>query len=274
MGVADLIPGISGGTIAFITGIYERLINAITSYNLTNLKQLINNIHNKKERNIILQKFELKFLLTLLFGIFTAILLGSQVIGFLLSNFQIYLLAFFFGLIIASCKIIYNHIEEHNSKDIFIAFIGFLIGTLITFIAPQQIYEPNSFILFFAGIIASSALILPGISGSFILLIMGLYEYIINAVKNIISSYKEVFIFGLGVLIGILTISRIVKFFFRKDKNKTLYFLLGLVIGSLSIPIRNIISTQQANNPITILLLIIFTLIGISIVFLIEKKKK
>ena len=271
MGIADLLPGISGGTIAFITGIYERLINAITSFNFDNFRKII--LERNKSETI--KKFDLVFLVLLLLGILTSIIIGSRFVSYLITQYEIYILAFFVGLILASSKVIYNHIEEHKKKDYFIAFLGFLIGVMFVVITPGQILNPSNILIFVGGFIASVALILPGISGSFILLVMGLYYYVINMIKNLFDNIPQIIIFGSGVVLGILTISRIVKFFFEKDKNKTLYFLLGLVIGSLGVPIKSI--TQIIENELSIFLIItllIFFVAGVYSVFYLENKNK
>jgi len=228
MGICDLIPGISGGTIAFITGIYERLINAVKSFSFDTLR--------KRE----FKKLDLGFLIVLLLGIFSAILLGSRVVGFLLENYFVYTLSFFIGLILASSFIIFENIKNHKLKNVFFGVFGLVAGVLISFLVPVNVESPSLGHVFFGGFIGISAMFLPGISGAFILLIMGLYEFIIGVLHNIQGNFIFLLVFGLGAVLGALFISRLISSLFKKDKCKTLYFLLGLVIGCLSIPVRKI----------------------------------
>ena len=254
MGVCDLIPGISGGTIAFITGIYEQLINSVK--NITSFK---------------IKKQDVFFLINLGLGIFIAILFGSRIIKFLLENFSAYTLAFFVGLILASCKIIFDNIKNHSLKNIFVSFIGFVIGLIFAVVSPMDI-TPNFIYLFFGGFFAISAMFLPGISGAFILLIMGIYGFMIDNLHNPLENLNYIAVFALGAIFGAIFISRLISFLFKKDKCKTLYFLLGLVVGSLGIPVRRIISSisllQQA------IISLFFILAGILIVLFLQAKSR
>ncbi len=273
MGICDLIPGISGGTIAFITGIYAKLISSIKGFSPTLLYNLILypfNKNNQLKQNI--KSLNLPFLITLFLGIITALLIGSNLIKFLLDNYFIYTIAFFIGLIIASSKILFSHIKNHNLANIILGLIGFLIGLSFMILIPVNI-TPTPFYIFFCGFVAISAMFLPGISGSFILLILGTYEFMINALHDLTNNFKTISMFILGAILGAFTISRIISFLFRKDKCKTIYVLLGLVIGALSIPIKQIIQTQQSNpsNPI---LIAIYFILGIIFILLITHYQK
>ncbi len=265
MGICDLIPGISGGTIAFITGIYERLINAVKNISIQNLFVLISMLFRFKFKSINNKFLEMDsyFLLILFSGILFAILLGARVIKYLLENYYIYVMAFFLGLIIASLKIIYSHIDNHNLKDKSLVVIGFLFGISFLFLKPVGIGEPSLVHVLIGGFFAISAMFLPGISGSFVLLILGLYEFIINALSDIISNLKFLFVFGIGVILGIYFISRIISFLFEKDKSKTLYALIGLVAGSLFVPVKNMSSELAIIGTSTL------SILGISVFFIV-----
>jgi putative membrane protein len=265
MGVCDLIPGISGGTIAFITGIYERLINSVKGFS----PQLIFSLRNKNEFKKNIQKLDLIFLITLLLGIFTALILGSGIMKYLLENHYTYTLSFFVGLIVASSFIIFENIKNHNMKNIFVCFIGFIIGILLAFVVPASI-EPTTFYIFLGGFIGISAMFLPGISGSFILLIMGLYEFMINVLHDISNNIMHFIVFFIGAIFGALFISRIISFLFKKDQCKTLYFLLGLVIGALSIPLKKIIEASLFRLSEISLMVFLF-LLGILLVVIVKK---
>lgn len=269
MGICDLIPGISGGTIAFITGIYERLINAVKSFNFKLIYDLLRYILTRDKKRLeelrkSIKKLDLGFLVILFLGIFSAILLGSRIIKYLLENYFAYTLSFFIGLIIASSKIIFDNIKCHNNKNILLGAFGLLFGFSLIFLIPKTI-TPTIFYVFIGGFIAISALFLPGISGAFILLIMGLYEFIINSLHNILDNLNYLAAFGVGAVLGAFSISRIISFLFKKDKCKTLYFLLGLVIGAVGIPMKKIYETTQFNMSNSLIMLFFF-LISIFIV--------
>ena len=244
MGICDLIPGISGGTIAFITGIYTRLIEAVKAFSFKLVYDII--LLNKKELKKDIKKLELGFLFTLFLGIGFAILAGSRIIKFLLENYFAYTLSFFVGLIIASSKIIFDNIKNHKMKNILFGVMGLILGILLSFLIPKTI-TPSLYYVFIGGFFAISAMFLPGISGAFILLIMGLYEFMINVLHDILRNISYFIVFGLGAVLGAFAISRVISFLFRKDKCKTLYFLLGLVIGAVSIPIKRIIEITSFN---------------------------
>ena len=264
MGICDLIPGISGGTIAFITGIYMRLINAVKAFSPSAFYNFFQyTITRDKQKLKILKKdikkLDLGFLLILFLGIFTAILLGSKIIKYLLENYFAYTLTFFIGLILASSKIIFDNIKNHKMKNISIGILGFIFGVSLIFFIPKSV-TPTLFYVFIGGVIAISALFLPGISGAFILLIMGLYEFIINSLHNILENINYLIAFGIGAVLGAISISRIISFLFKKDKCKTLYFLLGLVIGAVSIPIKKIYAITLFNLSNSLVMLSLFLL--------------
>lgn len=280
MGICDLIPGISGGTIAFITGIYMRLINAVKSFSLKILYDIFmwplerRNRKRARAKKIKqgIKKLDLGFLLILLFGIFSALLLGSRVIKFFLTNYFAYTISFFIGLIIASSKTLYDDIEECNKGNMLFGFFGFIIGILLLKLVPV-IAPSNLYYVFFGGFIGISAMFLPGISGAFILLIMGLYEPAIDVLQNIPGNMPWFLTFAAGVLLGAFTISRIISFLFKKAKCKVLYLLLGLVIGALSIPIKKIFETASFEI-LNIFLMLFFLLLGALIVVVITGYKK
>lgn len=270
MGISDLIPGISGGTIAFITGIYERLINAIKNITPKNYFNYFITIltNDKKKRIKLTKKLDIIFLTTLFLGIATSILLGAKLISYLYQNYTSYLLVFFLGLIISSVKIIHNEIDNHTKNNFVFLTIGILIGLSFLFILPKDILSPSKIQIAFGGFFAIMALFLPGISGSFILLILGLYEHVIGYVKDIKTQYLNLIPFAIGALFGVYVISRIISYLFQKDKSKTLYTLLGLVIGSLSVLIQKIVLNTQFNiktSSTLILILIIGSYLGLKI---------
>jgi putative membrane protein len=190
-------------------------------------------------------------------GIITAILLGSRLIKYLLENYSSYTLVFFIGLILASSKIIFDDIKNHKLKNVSFGIVGLFIGIVLIFIVPKEMLL-NYFYVFTGGFVAISALFLPGISGAFILVIMGMYEFMIDSLHHLFKNIDYLFVFFIGAVLGAFTISRVISFLFRKDKCKTLYFLLGLVIGATSIPLKKVYDTAHFNLPNIVLMLLIF----------------
>ncbi|MGM5482619.1 MAG: DUF368 domain-containing protein [Nanobdellota archaeon] len=271
MGICDLIPGISGGTIALISGIYERLIKAIkgviskefliTALSLFDIKKF-----SKKKKE--LSKFDLQFLIILGLGIISAILIFSGIIEYLLNKQFIYTMTFFIGLIISSIKLIYNKIES-KSGYLFI-LPGILIGLGLSFLIPLE-PKINLFYTFLSGFFAINAMILPGISGAYILLIMGSYEFMLKVLHNLTQKINYFLIFALGAILGITISTRIINYILKRWHSQTLFFLMGIVIGSLAIPLKKISPEITSNN---LPFIIIFFLLGLIVTILIKIMEK
>lgn len=240
MGAADVVPGVSGGTIAFITGIYEELLETIKGFNISVLKTL-------KEDGIATtwKKTNATFLVILLAGIFTSIISLAKGITYLLHEHPILLWAFFFGLIVASSIIIARYIKQWNAKTIGMMVVGTAVAFYITIAAPSQIPEGLGYI-FLAGCIAICAMILPGISGSFILLLMGAYATVLGSISGLIDAIKatefhlvteygiRLFVFASGCIVGIISFSNFLSWMFKKAYSMTMAVLTGFMIGSLN----------------------------------------
>jgi len=274
MGVCDLIPGISGGTVAFITGIYTRLINAVKSFSPKLIYDIVTYPINRKTDRLKedIKKLDLIFLLILMLGIMSAFLIGSRIIKFLLREYIAYTLSFFIGLILASSKTIFEHIENHNIKNILFCLLGLILGLLSSMLVPL-IVEPSLGYVLLGGFCAVNAMFLPGISGAFILLIMGLYEFMVNVLNDIRNNISYFLVFIAGAILGAFTISRIISFLFRKNKCRTLYTLLGLVIGALATPVKKIIETTSFQMSY-VLIMVFWCLLGASLVVLMGSYKK
>ena len=274
MGVCDLIPGISGGTIAFITGIYTRLIDSVKNFSPKLIYDIFTYpIHKNRDRlKEDIKKLDLLFLLVLMLGIGSALMVGSRIIKFLLMDYYAYTLSFFIGLILASSKIIFNHIQNHNIKNISFGFLGIALGLMLSMLVPLTV-TPTLGYVFLGGFFAVSAMFLPGISGAFILLIMGLYEFMINVLNDISGNISYFLVFIAGALSGAFCISRIISFLFKKNKCKTLYVLLGLVIGALSTPLKKILQTAsfQISN---VFIMVFWLLLGALLVVLVTHRRK
>lgn len=244
MGVCDLIPGISGGTVAFITGIYFDLITAVKSVSFSRLLNLFGGLVFPKKANRIKAKkafFEIngKFLLVLFSGIGFAIFSFARLVNLLLLNYFVYTISFFSGLIFASLVLIFKSIEKRGKSQFCFGFFGLITGGLFVILTPFNL-QPNYFYIFWAGFLAVNAMFLPGISGAFILVVLGVYEFMIAALVDFSRNLEVFAFFLLGALLGAFTISRLISFFFKKAKDKTLYFLSGLVLGSLVVPLKKI----------------------------------
>ncbi len=274
MGVCDLIPGISGGTVAFITGIYTRLINAVKSFSPKLIYDIVTYPINRKSDRLKedIKKLDLIFLLILMLGIMSAFLIGSRIIKFLLREYIAYTLSFFIGLVLASSKTIFEHIENHNIKNILFCLLGLILGLLSSMLVPL-IVEPSLGYVLLGGFCAVNAMFLPGISGAFILLIMGLYEFMVNVLNDIRNNISYFLVFIAGAILGAFTISRIISFLFKKNKCRTLYTLLGLVIGALATPVKKIIETTSFQMSY-VLIMVFWCLLGASLVVLMGSYKK
>ncbi len=226
MGAADIIPGVSGGTIAFITGIYETLINALQSINGIALKKLF-----RMELRPFWRHINGNFLFSLLLGIGISVITLANTIVFLLEHHTLLLLSFFFGLILASAFVIAGKVRTHSVTGYLAGIAGILIALIITTLSPVATPETWWFI-FFSGMIAITAMILPGISGSFILLLLGKYTYILTAVREF--DLPTIIIFGAGCLIGLTGFSRILSKLLHDFHDQTMLLLAGFMIGSLT----------------------------------------
>ena len=227
MGAADVVPGVSGGTIAFISGIYEELLNSISSFNLS-LFSVLKNEGFKKVWKMV----NGRFLLALFIGICISVLSLAKLIENLLENHPILIWSFFFGLVLASIIYIAKQIKIWNIKSYLYLIFGLIFAYYITTLNPVISQNTSPWFLFLAGMIAICAMILPGISGSFILVLLGAYKPILNAINT--KDFFSVVIFMAGAILGLLTFSRVLKWLFSKYKNYTLALLIGFIAGSLN----------------------------------------
>lgn len=225
MGAADVVPGVSGGTIAFITGIYEDLLLAIKSVNLANLRLLFSG----KFRSFW-TAINGNFLLALGLGIAFSLITLAKLVTYLLDHHAILVWSFFFGLVVASAIYVGKEVKEWNWSRIVWLLIGVGIAYAITTLSPA---EPNThyWFIFLSGAIAICAMILPGISGSFILLLLGMYKYIMQAVSDFNLAVIATFAAGAGV--GIVGFSNVLSWLLSKYYHATIALLAGFMLGSL-----------------------------------------
>ncbi|MBE0424527.1 MAG: DUF368 domain-containing protein [Lutibacter sp.] len=227
MGAADVVPGVSGGTIAFISGIYEELLSAISGINMANLKLL-----KKEGFKAAWKAINGNFLLALLSGIFISIVSLAKLISWLLENKPILVWSFFFGLVLASILYVGKQIAKWNVPIIILFIIGAFTAYFITTLHPA-ISENSSLLFYFlAGALAICAMILPGISGSFILVLLGAYKPVLDAIDN--RDLKLIGVVAIGAVIGLLSFSKVLRWLFDHYKNYTLAVLTGFILGSLN----------------------------------------
>ncbi len=296
MGAADVVPGVSGGTIAFISGIYEELIETIDKLNLSFFK-----LWKEEGFKATWKYHNLTFLTILVSGILLSILSFAKIIGWLLENEPIIVWSFFFGLILASIHYIGKQISPWNFRIVLAILLATAISYYITLMEPVASPESNWYI-FISGFIAIIAMILPGISGSFILLLLGSYQVIIGTLNQFSlsittldwqlfsTSVLRLLSFAIGAIIGIKLFSKILNWLFKNYKNTTLAILTGFMIGALNkiwpwkevlswransagdqVPFleRSILPTNFDGDP-QIINAIIFAILGFLSIFILE----
>ncbi|NOY47228.1 MAG: DUF368 domain-containing protein [Chlorobi bacterium] len=226
MGAADAVPGVSGGTIAFISGIYEELIATISNVNIPLFKTLF-----KQGIKAFWKQLNGNFISALLIGIVISFVSFMRLAKYLIEFHPILIWSFFFGLILASIYFVGKQITKWNTATIIAVIIGTIAAYYITTL-PSLTDNESSLFLFIAGGIAICAMILPGISGSFILVILGAYKTLSDAIHDF--DFKKLALFVFGALVGLLSFSRVLKWLFKHYHNITLAILTGFILGSLN----------------------------------------
>ncbi|HHY00363.1 MAG TPA: DUF368 domain-containing protein [Methanothermobacter sp.] len=247
MGTADVIPGVSGGTIALITGIYQRLVHAISQINANFIMAALKGDFGKSKEEIL--KWDFNLFIPLLTGIGLAVLTMSKVMTVMLTVYTAPTFAFFFGLILASAAFVFKHVDELNFKNVISLVIGLVFAVIFVGLNPIQTNHTLP-IIFLSGMVAICAMILPGISGAFLLLLLNQYEYMLAALNQL--KFADIITFCLGALIGILSFSRLLDYLLKHHKSITMAFLLGLMIGTLRLPYERIATTMDSIVPVLI----------------------
>ena len=276
MGVANVIPGVSGGTIALITGIYEDLINSLKSFDKIALKHLL-----KFRITEFINHTNLFFLIAVFGGSIVSVFSIANLFKFLFNNYPLYIWAFFFGLILISIFFVGKRIRTWDKSSVISLIIGTIVAVLFSNISPLN-ENDNLLFIFFCGVIGVSGMMLPGLSGSFILILLGNYELLlIKAVTDL--NLIILSIFFLGSLFGVLFFSHILSWLLKKYKDQTLATLTGFIAGSLTLiwPWQEISKSKEKvldyvlflpkeiNQENIIATIMIFT--GILSVYIIEK---
>lgn len=281
MGIAELVPGVSGGTIAFVTGIYEEFISSINNISFSTFKTLKN-----EGFAAFWKKLNGSFLLALFGGMIVSMLSFSKLISWLLEFHPIPIWAFFFGLVLASVIFVAKAITKWNVVSIILFTLGTVVAFYITTLPPSANTDSLPF-LFLSGALAICAMVLPGISGAFILVLLGSYKTILDAVND--KDFKIVITVALGVIFGILSFARVLKWMFENYKDATLAVLTGFILGSLNKiwPWKNILEVITVGKKEIIIdenispfafegdsqltFAIVTALIGFSLIFILEK---
>lgn len=261
MGAADTVPGVSGGTIAFVTNIYEELILSIQHCNLRALRILFSQGFQPAWKYI-----NGNFLLTLFAGIATAALLLASVVTYLLDNFEDQVMAFFMGLILASSLFLRNQIKTWSLPRLVFVMLGLLLAVLVNFL-PQGQENSASWFIFCSGAIAICAMILPGISGAFILVLLGSYESVLLALSELNLTLLGVFIAGCAI--GLIAFSNLLAYLLKHHHENTMATLLGVLLGSIYGLLPQAYF-QQAVPVTSWTLFVVLTMIGFAVVYVLE----
>lgn len=225
MGAADVVPGVSGGTIAFISGIYEELITSINNINPSLFQVLV-----KEGFASFWKQLNGSFLLALLTGIGISVITLARGISWLLTNQPVLVWSFFFGLVLASVIYVGRSISRWNLSTLLTGLLGAVLAYGVVSLPVSQ-QEPGLPYLFMSGALAICAMILPGISGAFILVLLGSYKTVLDAVHE--RDLQTILVVGAGAIVGLLSFARLLKWMFARYRNATLALLTGFIIGSL-----------------------------------------
>jgi len=247
MGAADVVPGVSGGTIAFISGIYEELIDSINKVNLGTLKIL-----RKEGFAAMWVSINGNFLLSLVLGIGISVLSLARLIRHYLETQPILIWSFFYGLVLASIIYVGMKIQRWNLGTILLLILGAFIGYIITTLTPQNAEVTYPYV-FLSGALAICAMILPGISGGYILLLLGMYKPVLDALHD--KDFGVIAVLMAGAITGLLSFSRLLKWLFDHYENLTLALLTGFIVGSLNKiwPWKEVLESEMINGKLKIL---------------------
>ncbi len=282
MGAADVVPGVSGGTIAFISGIYEELITSINNVNLSLIATW-----KRDGFKALWAQLNGNFLVALFLGIFISLFSLAALVSWLLDNEPVLLWSFFFGLVVASILFVGKEIEQWRLATFLVLFMGAALAYFITTLPPSENSGGLPY-LFLCGALAVCAMILPGISGAFILVLLGSYKTILDAVHEL--NIKVIVTVGLGAVFGLLSFAKLLKWMFGHYKNLTLAVLTGFILGSLPKiwPWKQVLETRTFGEKIIAVkeqnvspfsyegdhqlwFAIIFAMVGFSLILVLEK---
>jgi len=283
MGAADAVPGVSGGTIALITGIYDRLVGAITAIDPRALRHLVrpHDADARAELKATLVRMDIAFLLALGFGVLSAIVTAANVIHVAIVDYPAYTFAFFFGLIAASAVVLRSEMALDSPRRWLVAAGGFVFALAVTGLGEGALPH-TPLVLFLSGVVAISAMVLPGVSGSLFLLVLGQYEYMLGALGTFIDALAAlpsggstaalvdaavpVVIFCTGTTLGILSVAHVITWALARYRAATLTFLVALMVGALRKPFEEIVGAVGAWTPLTALGIVLAAALGAALV--------
>ncbi|QFU81287.1 DUF368 domain-containing protein [Natronorubrum aibiense] len=288
MGSADVVPGVSGATIALIVGIYDRLIRAITSIDPRAFRPALRP-HDPEARATLrteLERIELPFLLTLGLGIGTAVVILSRVMHGAATTYPVPTYGFFFGLIAASAIVLYGAIGTWTGGRLLVSAVAIVLAFVVTGVTADGV--PHSpLVVFVAGAIAICAMVLPGVSGAFFLLILGQYEYMTgtlstfvdgligllegDAIAPVIESGTVVAVFGVGAVLGLFTMAHVVGYALERYRAATLAFLVSLMVGSLRLPVTEVWTNLGESSTGTPVAAVVAGIVGAGAVLLVDR---
>lgn len=247
MGAADVVPGVSGGTIAFISGIYDELLDSINAFNFRLFK-----LYKEKGLKKVWETVNGNFLVALILGIAISVLSLAKVLSLALEKHPILVWSFFFGLVVASVFYVGKQIKKWNLWTFLYLIVGIVIAYFITQIQPNIGANPTAIYLILSGSLAICAMILPGISGSFILVLLGMYQVALTAIHQ--REFDKIALLGLGAIIGLLSFSKLLKFVLEHYRNYTLALLTGFIIGALNKiwPWKEVLKTIQLEEKVLV----------------------
>ncbi len=266
MGIADAIPGVSGGTIAFITGIYDRLLHAINSLRGRWLNLFFQNLffqRNFKQALAALGEIHFSFLIPLGLGIILSLYFFSGIVNKFLTSYPALTFSFFFGLIAASIWLLFQKVKMTSFHNALSLLCGFVIAYLIAG-ATAAAVSHSLLVIFFSAALAICAMILPGISGAFVLLLLGQYQFLLQSLQEF--NLPVIFTFAMGALLGLLSFVKLLDYILHHYRAVTMSFLVGLMIGSLRIPFVSI-----AENGGVSLFVLLSGAAGFILVLILEK---
>lgn len=288
MGAADAVPGMSGGTIALITGIYERLIRAITRLDPSAIAH-VTSLHTSDGRRALvadLKEMDIPFLLALGLGIGAALITVARLAHWALATHETATYAFFFGLIAASAIILYRELEPATPVSILAGVAGFAVAFYLAGLSGQELPPPSTLILVMTGMVTIPAMILPGISGASILLLLGRYEYLSATLSEFVDGVGALFTggsvdrlvdpgmtilsFGAGAAVGLFTVAYGIKWAFERNRTATLTFLVSLLAGTLRLPIIKFRANVDTWDPAAVALVAVPAAVGISAVLALD----
>jgi putative membrane protein len=288
MGAADSVPGVSGGTIALITGIYERLVTAITDLDV-GLIRLVGGLHEADARTRLraeLAALDTAFLVALVAGIATAILTISRLMETALGAYRALTFAFFFGLIAASAVVLAGELELRRWDARASGLVGVVVAFYVSGVTGGGALGHSLPILFVAGMIGFTAMILPGVSGSFLLLLLGQYEFIVGRLSTVVDGLLAlptgggraairqglgpVVVFTVGGVLGLLTISHVIRYALATRRAATVAFLVGLMAGALRLPAVEVVDGLGTPTGLRVGALVLVGVVGAGTVLLLD----